>query len=238
VPTAPLVLSQQIGTPITTSASIDACWPAWNQQLQILVGTPATEQTWASLGALVQQHNTVWTNWNLQQSWPCTIITASTSAATYNLPGVITTNHSAWEHWNHGFGVPVVMRHRERSEAEERAYQEQQRTYAAQQAEERKAREEAKVKARKLLRENLSPAQLESFDRVGYFFQEIGGRRYKINLGRSGNVYEVDKNDKHLTRFCIHPAMDVPDEDTVLAQKLLLSANEQEFRRIANATRC
>lgn len=79
------------------------------------------------------------------------------------------------------------------------------------------------------------------------------GKRYRIKKGWAGNVERVEDvrlpqqqspslvaNDRHyvaVEKLCIHPNDWVPDQDNMLAQKLLLEADEAKFRRIANITR-
>jgi hypothetical protein len=48
-------------------------------------------------------------------------------------------------------------------------------------------------------------------------------------------VYRIDR-DKPVERLCIYASGDVPEEDSMIAQKLLLEANEAEFLRVANRT--
>lgn len=47
-------------------------------------------------------------------------------------------------------------------------------------------------------------------------------------------MYKLDAQGNLIGRFCAHPAALVPDEDTLLAQKLMLETDPREFERIAN----
>ena len=215
-----------------TSEGTSDCWPVWNQTCVQQLGT-------ALVGHCVSGNNLsqmIWSAWNEVYALQIRMDLINGTQT----PVTIGHSSQCWAGWNAGaWGVPLLIPRR--TPEEERAYQAQQREYQRlaeeKAAEDRRQRAEAKKKARALLDENLTEEQRKCFEAHGYFYQQIGGRRYKINLGRSGNVFEVDKHDKPITRFCIHPSMDVPDEDTVLAQKLLLLANEDEFRRVANQTR-
>jgi hypothetical protein len=91
---------------------------------------------------------------------------------------------------------------------------------------------------RKLLVTFLEDDQRASFEKEKYFIihSRDGQRRYKVSHGRSGNVKLIDPKGKELASFCIHPGIACPDEDTMLAQKLMLETDEKAFLRIANHT--
>jgi hypothetical protein len=101
-------------------------------------------------------------------------------------------------------------------------------------------RERAKARAQILLREHLTDEQKAELAEKKYFSLGVidsksGERRtYRIHQGRAGNVEQVDDNGRRLKRFCIHPNISCPDEDTMLAQKLWLETQEAEFLRVAN----
>lgn len=99
----------------------------------------------------------------------------------------------------------------------------------------------ARDKARQLLLAQLDDRQRVDLASNGYFeletIQPSGERRrYRIHRGRSGNVERVDQEGRRLRRYCIHPVMACPDEDTMLTQKLWLEHNEELFLRTANAS--
>lgn len=101
----------------------------------------------------------------------------------------------------------------------------------------RKIAEEARLsraRAEKLLVRQLSPAQKDTLSRLNYFDLDVGGKTYRIKRGTHGNVREI-VNGIETASFCIQPP-GLPTEDVMLAQKLLLEANEPEFLRIANRT--
>lgn len=115
------------------------------------------------------------------------------------------------------------------------------------------ARLEADRKAEVLLLRHLSDAQRAEYVATGAFMVVLGsGARYRIKKGWAGNVQraeplqmqdnadgriELSANDFNpVEQFCIHPVDSVPFCDNMLAQKLLLEADETNFRRIANVT--
>lgn len=95
---------------------------------------------------------------------------------------------------------------------------------------------EANQRAEALLLSTLNEEQREEYQRLRRFHVETESRIYRIQYGRAGNVKVVhDKDaDFHLEALCLHPTEMVPNPDTMLAQKLLLEADEAEFREIAN----
>ena len=104
-------------------------------------------------------------------------------------------------------------------------------------AENQRQKEQAVQVAKGLLEECLSEEQLEMFYDLNCFLViSQSGRLYRIKKGRMRNIEELDIQDteKSIARLCAHPAMRVPDYDTMLAQKLMLETDEDEFRRIAN----
>lgn len=101
------------------------------------------------------------------------------------------------------------------------------------------ARRLAEQKALQLLRENITPEQWRQLEAHG-FFEVLGlktGNRYRIKKGFAGNVVKLTPKGEPEVQYCIHPDMRVPDQDAMLAQKLLLECNEELFLKTANATR-
>lgn len=120
----------------------------------------------------------------------------------------------------------------EREEARRQAEEER--------AERQRQKEQADQVAKELLEECLSKEQLKMFRDLGCFLVvSQSGRLYRIKKGRTYNVEEVDIQapDRRIAELCAIPDMRVPDYDTMLAQKLMLEAAEDEFRRIANINR-
>lgn len=100
-------------------------------------------------------------------------------------------------------------------------------------------RREAKARARATLERFLDAAQRKQLQTQRFFEVVVGEakRRYRVMQGRAGNVHLVDADGRKVASYCIHPRMGVPDEDTMLAQKLMLEHNEAEFLRVANEQR-
>lgn len=98
---------------------------------------------------------------------------------------------------------------------------------------------EAKRIATELLLSLLDERQREEFDRMRRF-TVIGadGEEYRIyRNGKSGNVRRLNLEKTHeVEQFCIHDFASLPDEDTYVAQMLLLETDPAAFRRIANAS--
>ena|ERR1017187_5318447 len=97
---------------------------------------------------------------------------------------------------------------------------------------------EADDRATGLLLAHLSPDQREQYEKDRCFEVHIADkksvRRYRITQGWAGNVFLVDEQGKKIKKFCIHPTKSVPYADNLLAQKLLLEADEERFLSIAN----
>lgn len=99
------------------------------------------------------------------------------------------------------------------------------------------------ARARKLLVENLTEEQRAEFEEKKQFHvRSRSGKLYRVTHGVAGNIYRVENVTEspkwgERRRFCIHPTdHEVPAEDVMLAQKLWLEGNEEEFLRVANAS--
>ena len=193
---------------LTTNMTVSnmEVWAAWNQQVQSLIAQSANTQ----IGNPI---NTTTTS---------NIVTAS--------------NSLIWSAWNQGLGQPTGEQVRE---AQRRA-QEQQALDTARYAQVRIEQTAANQRAEKLLQETLTPKERVELAEKGFFTLESiskrdGQRRlYRISRGRSRNVHQVDDNGRVIKTLCAHPMALVPDADTMLAQKLMLQADQDEFLRIAN----
>jgi hypothetical protein len=82
----------------------------------------------------------------------------------------------------------------------------------------------------------LAPAQRESYEQHQHFdvISRDGQRRYRVTRGQ--RVKLINPEGRVIKQYCIHPRMDVPAEDTALAQKLMLESEEDRFLRVANAS--
>lgn len=191
---------------------------------------------------------TIWTNWTRLET--CATTTATAWPTSWiETTASITNAATTWVVWNGrlqpaapsreqvhrgGFRLPTLEEAIAANRArEERLDQLLARTRAAQ-------AEAAKARAQLLLRENLTDQQkAELADKRFFTLTKIDSatgerRHYRIHTGRAGNVEQVDENGQRLARYCIHPKISCPDEDTMLAQKLMLETCEPEFLRVAN----
>ncbi len=92
-----------------------------------------------------------------------------------------------------------------------------------------------------LLKEWLTPAQREQYERDGTF-EVVGGttgKRYRINRPGPYNIAELDNPIGLAASICIEPKRvfgqpQLPDGDVMLLQKIALEENEAETLRVAN----
>lgn len=170
-------------------------------------------ETSASTTASFTSNGTVWGNWN-------TTTTASASTEV------------VWVEWNNGnvrqtrqasfsYTPPALT---EAQLAEQRAQAESRRI----------AEEESKKRADELLVSHLNTEQRKQFKKLDAFMIKLQTKRYEIGRGR--RVKEFDEKGKEIAQYCIHPSAGVPSGDVMLAQKMMLEADEAMFLRIANRT--
>lgn len=102
--------------------------------------------------------------------------------------------------------------------------------------EERERRAEAEARAYRLLDMALSQEQRRTLATLGYFYVTgSSGRRYRIEKGSHGNVYEIGPDGAWIARLCAQP-LNVPAGDSMLVQMLLLQTDEEAYRNVANIT--
>lgn len=113
---------------------------------------------------------------------------------------------------------------------------------AAREAELLVAAAEADKRAEALLLVNLTAEQAEDYRRTKSFEViqplQFGRpvRRYRITFKFAGNVFLVDEQGRAVAQYCIHAREPIPIADNMLAQKLMLEADEEQFLRVANRT--
>lgn len=96
-------------------------------------------------------------------------------------------------------------------------------------------------KAYRLLRRFLTPEQDAQLRRKREIpVTTASGRTYRL-LPNTGAVHEVERHGSRyfvVRSFCLHPddTVPLPPADVTLSQLLLLVADEEEFRRLANIT--
>jgi hypothetical protein len=187
--------------------------------------------------------DTTWGYWNN------TSLTAASSTNIWNYwnqPINITAGTSIqiiWDQWigtdAYGQisvqGQPLPPIHPSAEEVERRRLENERR--AAEAAEQIKKVEEARRKARAILLENISEEQRAELEKEGHFHVETrdGQRRYRLRPGRP--PIRVAGEDGHQWSYCIHPRGNFPADDTTLALKLMLEADEDRFLSTANASR-
>ena len=94
----------------------------------------------------------------------------------------------------------------------------------------------ARERAVTLLKQNLSPDQLQQFERSGHF-EVIGGdsaRRYRIRRGHQMNVELLEKNGRRFCCLCFRPEGTLATADVMLAQKIALELFEVHALKVAN----
>lgn len=239
-------------TSACTTAS-DTIWTIWVQESTGYTSSTGTTgasgnlldcETTSLTGTASATSNKIWTIWH-KKLWDETPSITSGNGVTTGI-GV-----DPWPIWVNQSNARTlrIERHVQRFEPQisdeefQRRRQEEQRLREERQqraAAEAKEREAATVRAQLILREHLTDEQKAELADKRYFtltkIDSVTGERrhYRIHQGRSGNVEQVDENGKKVRRFCIHPRINCPDEDTMLTQMLWLRTQEDEFRRVAN----
>ncbi len=161
---------------------------------------------------------TTWTNWATTSATDC-------------------TTNVAWDRWSTGTFTlypgkiiqPALTAEQSRQLEEQRQKEEIERQH----------REEnkriAEERALQLLLENLDENQKAVYETTKAIPIKVkSGHLYRINKGRAGNVEQVNDKGIRLKKLCFHPTENVPDFDTMLAQKLMLECCEEDVLRIAN----
>jgi hypothetical protein len=183
--------------------------------------------------------NDPWIYWNTGGNWIISSGQCSVASVTWTVwNDVYTTNVSANAIIS---GQPFVVNQRTPEEIQVAiAEQERLRIQAeAAAAADRKRSVQAVGRARALLDSVLSAAQRKTLQELKFFDLEVlardGAKKvYRIRQGRSGNVDLLGPDGKPIRRYCAHPSLYVPDEDTMLAQKLMLETAEEQFLATAN----
>jgi len=228
--------STTVGSLVPGNSNIVQTWIIWNQDFGTSTMTPITAAaTTTSNAYLTSTTGDTWTEWNQ-------IYTATTSNHIYTSYTASTTSNiitATWSAWNdnylvkaHNILVPPRISEEER---QRRAEAEKQRQLLY--AEEERKRKLADAKAEKLLLQLLDEKQAQEYKEKGRFHMYVGNKKYRIDKGWAGNVKLVEEKGNVLSSYCIHPRQRMPEADNLIAQKLMLEANEQEFLRVANETR-
>lgn len=94
----------------------------------------------------------------------------------------------------------------------------------------------ARARALALLRSHLTPAQRQTFATNKWFVVE-GGRskaKYRIRSHACAGNIEILDGERVTHRLCGHCDSSIPLGDQLLAQKLMLELDEDEFLKLAN----
>ena len=91
-------------------------------------------------------------------------------------------------------------------------------------------------RAIQLLKQHLSAAQREQFEKLSYFYVTGGYSRntYRIRHGVQMNVEQLDQSGIPIRRLCFKPEGYLAVGDVMLAQKIALELFEKEALKIAN----
>ena len=120
---------------------------------------------------------------------------------------------------------------------EQQQMDERERLVAAAAEEDRKKQADAEEIAKKLLLTLLDKAQADSLEKTKKFTVKAkSGSVYEIRHGWAGNVSKLDEKGQPNTLYCIHPGIQIPRYDNMIAQKLLIESDEKRFLAIANAS--
>lgn len=197
----------------TNTGTTADVWPYWQESSTATITSTGASQI-------------IWIRWNSADNVTCGASTNDSLIIDGGTGSTVT-----WTHW---------VRAQEQSAEQVQRELLRQEEWRAQRLKLEAEEAEAKKRAEKLLTEHLSPPQREQLAAKGHFELDVISRngerrRYQIRRGWSGNVKQVCPSSGRILRsLCIHPRETVPVADNMLAQKLLLEANEEEFLRVAN----
>lgn len=200
-----------------------------------------------------------WTNW--------VSTNATTSGSTSNVwyywtdttaatgTGGMTVQNTVWASWQNGTAATTVYPQRyiaadpyanetpEEKEVRLAAQAEREAKFRRTERRRRIRAEIAKLRAERLLHAVLTEEQSKAYEETRAFEVKVRDprsrsfRSFRINHGSAGNVTELDENGRPTYKYCIHPREYVPDEDTMLAQLMMLQNDIEQFERIANRSR-
>lgn len=169
----------------------------------------------------------VWSQWNANYATANQLGTATQLSMGGNLTAGTGEQAMVWQNWNVIYECQVVT-----TAASVQVGRVDSNEIAAARDAERKA---AESRAEELLLLMLTDEQKKQYREYGYFETVVDDRRFRIEKGRAGNVYELESGTKR-RKYCCHPADYIPDADTMLAQKLMIEHELDRFQRTANIT--
>lgn len=163
------------------------------------------------------------------------LVNASTTVTSYNI--VVSSSNLVQMQYTTAYGAGVVQ-HAWYNDVVQPVTAEQVRTQALAAEATRQEKIAATRKAEDMLKSMLDDRQRSSYSETASFEVLVTRtgeiRRYLVERDWAGNVFRVDQHGRKIERFCIHPEKQIPLPDNMLAQKLLLEADEQTFLRTAN----
>lgn len=95
---------------------------------------------------------------------------------------------------------------------------------------------EVEARGLRLLKENLTPVQLTSYEKHT-FFEVVGGhsgKTYRIRHGRQMNIDELSTKGDKVMGWCFLPSGGLCAGDVMLGQKIALEGDERAALKIAN----
>ena len=160
------------------------------------------------------------TTGNQWDNWTNSITTSDTGDST------------VWVSWQGDTYVPVQTQIPQISAEEKRARAAQAKERDRRIKEEDQRKEKAEITAQALLEDLISEKQLKYYKETGRLI--VKGRESDYVIKKEGGVFKVEK-DK-ITDLCIHlrEQYKYPRTDNVIALKLLLETDEQQFLKTAN----
>lgn len=171
------------------------------------------------------------------------ITSTNTVFAVWSKTAATTTSNTVWTTWitssyDEGTASDGWIEQPQRSAEEQAALEGRMAARREQERLHQLAQRRAQRRALATLLRFISAAQRAELRAHGHFQVTGGatGNSYRIRRGRVANIDVLDATGVVLRRLCAHPAEDVPDSDTMLAQALHLqsAANEELFVRTAN----
>lgn len=210
----------------TTYTTNSIIWDSWSNSTAAASSYITTSSSvWNNWSATAASATTYTVNTKVWNNWAANTSVTATSDYSINL---------TWDSWNKTIvrARPVVQV--VESEEDKAARLIRQEVLRAQREEQDRQRAMAIKRADRLLESVLSSAQKSQLKDKDYFLlKSQSGKIYRIRKGRSTNVDLLDENGKVVDILCAYPGLNVPDGDTMAAQKIMLECDEADFLKIA-----
>lgn len=221
---------------VSNDSPTTATWTSWNEDYTATTAAiTAPTLTLTGSGGTVSNAR-IWVAWNEGGHGGTAAVTQS----------ITSSSADTWVTWNQAHLANTVVRKVQMSDEEyqaalrqqEEASRLRQERYRVEQVE----REAANARAAIILEENLTAEQRAELAAKQYFtlksLRPNGEERiYRIHRGRSHNIERVDAAGNRMQRYCMHPIVNCPVEDTMLTQKFWLQTPELEDELLRRANR-